>query len=294
MTATVQLEADLAFSISSPATDESGATEFSGSIRARGNQVEVRSDDLMSIAGQPSRQDVRSLAAELARYGLTVHVRGPHGVVVTLGDVGRAPLSRLVTRSRHMRIASLREAATAVLARRRSAPGAITIEPPAPPPGTPWPLLPTLRGRSRTVTTTHDPARGGRPRLYLADVSDPSAPGPLGVFSLGAGTTMIGSDPDMHLVLEGTDGFQAEIRHTDEDEYVLVPRSTQVPSTVAGQQHLQQTLRTGARIQLGPWRMTFVRDEFADHGRPYGGRIGGELGRQRTQPKPEHRTSPSW
>ncbi len=30
--------------------------------------------------------------------------------------------------------------------------------------------------------------------------------------------------------------------------------------------------------------MSFFREEYADHGRPYGGRIGGELGHQRTQP----------
>jgi hypothetical protein len=33
--------------------------------------------------------------------------------------------------------------------------------------------------------------------------------------------------------------------------------------------------------------LTFVREEYADHGRPYGGRIGGELGRQRRQPSRE-------
>ena len=32
------------------------------------------------------------------------------------------------------------------------------------------------------------------------------------------------------------------------------------------------------------WTMTFYREEYADHGRPYGGRIGGELGHQRPQP----------
>ena len=45
-------------------------------------------------------------------------------------------------------------------------------------------------------------------------------------------------------------------------------------------------LRTGARIELGPWRMGFFREEFADHGRPYGGRVGGELARQKRQPGP--------
>jgi hypothetical protein len=36
--------------------------------------------------------------------------------------------------------------------------------------------------------------------------------------------------------------------------------------------------------------MTFFREEFADHGRPYGGRVGGEIGHQRPQPeRPQRR-----
>jgi hypothetical protein len=34
-------------------------------------------------------------------------------------------------------------------------------------------------------------------------------------------------------------------------------------------------LRTAARVEVGRWTMSFFREEFADHGRPYGGRIGG-------------------
>jgi hypothetical protein len=43
-------------------------------------------------------------------------------------------------------------------------------------------------------------------------------------------------------------------------------------------------LRTGALITLGPWRLAFFREEFADHGRPFGGRMGGEFAVQRPQP----------
>ena len=32
------------------------------------------------------------------------------------------------------------------------------------------------------------------------------------------------------------------------------------------------------------WTLSFYREEWADHGRPYGGRVGGELGRQQLQP----------
>ena len=44
------------------------------------------------------------------------------------------------------------------------------------------------------------------------------------------------------------------------------------------------------RVEVGAWTMTFFREEFADHGRPYGGRVGGEIGHQRPQPeRPQRR-----
>ena len=30
--------------------------------------------------------------------------------------------------------------------------------------------------------------------------------------------------------------------------------------------------------------MVYAREEYADHGRPYGGRVGGEVGHQKAQP----------
>ena len=43
-------------------------------------------------------------------------------------------------------------------------------------------------------------------------------------------------------------------------------------------------LRTGCGVDLGEWHLSFFREEYADHGRPYGGRLGGELAHQRSQP----------
>lgn len=289
MAVTLGLEADLEFSIETPASAGRDSAHIRGTVRASGNQVEVRSDELLTLAGQPSRDEVRRLAAGLASYGLTVRVVGPDGVVVTLGQVKRSALSRLVTRSRHMRLGGPGQVLAAVLARRRSAPGAVELSAAGMPPATLWPILPTLHRRSKIITTTHDPRGGGHPRLYLTDASDPSAPGPLGVYALQPGSTRIGSATDMDLRLDNIDDFQAEILRTDDDEYVLIARSNRILSTVGGQQLPRQTLRTGSRIQLGPWRMSYVRDEFADHGRPYGGRIGGEFGHQRTQPRPGNR-----
>jgi hypothetical protein len=52
----------------------------------------------------------------------------------------------------------------------------------------------------------------------------------------------------------------------------------------------RQVLRTGAQFVLGPWRFVFMRAEFADHGRPYGGREGGEGEVQPDQPpRPDYR-----
>lgn len=290
MTAVLHLDADLTFDIEVPSDDGGPAAQLHGTLTASGNRVTISSDDLMSIAGQPSRTAVRRVADELARLGLAVQVCGPDGVVVTLGAVRPGRLQRLVTRSRHMELGSWTRALSAVVARGRKR-GAVTLTSTGMPPGTPWPPLPTVAGLPRIVTTTHDPAGGGHPRLYLCDTSDPGWPRAVGVYELSPDGTSIGSGADVDLQLAGTDELQAEIIRTDDDEYVLIARSARILSTVAGQQLPRQTLRTGARIQLGPWRLSYVRDEYADHGRPYGGRIGGELGRQRTQPVPPNRAS---
>lgn len=67
-------------------------------------------------------------------------------------------------------------------------------------------------------------------------------------------------------------------------EFVVVHLGRGEPVRVNGERVRQRILRTATRVEIGSWTMTFARDEYADHGRPYGGRIGGELGRQRPQP----------
>ena len=290
----MRLEADLTFDIEVPAEEGRDAGRLHGTVTASGNHVTIHSDDIMSVAGQPSRDAVRGMADELARLGLAVEIAGPDGPIVTLGAVKAPAVQRLVTRSRHMRLGSWSRVLRAVVARRPHAPGAVNLTSSGLPPGTPWPPVP-LRPMPRVVTTTHDPVGGrGRPRLYLADTSVPGADRRIGVFELPLDGVVIGSAEGAGLRLEGVDDVQAEIVRTDDDEYELVARSTRLLSTVGGLQLPRQTLRTGSRIQLGAWRLSYVRDEFADHGRPYGGRIGGELGRQRTQPKPQNRSRPSF
>ena len=89
-------------------------------------------------------------------------------------------------------------------------------------------------------------------------------------------------------VVDGMDVVQAVVNRTPDDEYVLTARSETVPTVVHGQHRAEQQLRTGTRIEIGPWRLTYVRDEYADHGRPFGGRIGGELGVQKPQDQPRY------
>ena len=71
--------------------------------------------------------------------------------------------------------------------------------------------------------------------------------------------------------------------HDPKDEYRVVALGPEVRvhgAVVAS----TAMLRTGARVDVGGQSLTFFREEYADHSRPYGGRVGGEAGRQPTQP----------
>jgi pSer/pThr/pTyr-binding forkhead associated (FHA) protein len=128
-----------------------------------------------------------------------------------------------------------------------------------------------------TVTTTHDPQGGGRPRLIFS-LGGSAPPGTeQREFDLRRGVTVIGSAPDADLHLPELLDRHAEIRREQDDEYVWVDLGTPAGSSVNGQPMGQQGLHTGDRIELGGLTLTYFRDEFADHGRPDGGRQGGEL-----------------
>jgi hypothetical protein len=152
-----------------------------------------------------------------------------------------------------------------------------------------------------TVGTTH--AGGGHPRLvvsYGGAVLVDDEPGARGgepdvggvrpnEIELAPGTTTIGSGAGSDLRLEGLDDQHAIVVLSAGDEYVLVDRSLDggtrvnglVVSSTVEQGH---PLRTGDRVELGPWVLAYMRDEAADHGRPYGGRQGGEGSLQQGQP----------
>ena len=104
------------------------------------------------------------------------------------------------------------------------------------------------------------------------------------MFPLRDDVTTIGSGVDCDIRLAGLELLHAEIFHDDADEFVLKPIAMDAQTRVNGAAVQSAILRTGSRIDLGGTVLTFFREEYADHGRPYGGRLGGEFSRQRSQP----------
>jgi hypothetical protein len=127
------------------------------------------------------------------------------------------------------------------------------------------------------VTTTYDPQGGGRPRLILSLGGAAGAGAAQREFDLVPGVTVIGSAPDADVRLPGLDARHAEIRRQAGDEYVWVDLGAAAGSSVDGRPMGEQGLHTGDRIEVAGLTLTYFREEFADHGRPDGGRQGGEL-----------------
>lgn len=135
-----------------------------------------------------------------------------------------------------------------------------------------------------TPTTTHAEFGAGNPRLRITRDGERSE------YALEADVVRIGSSPESELTLADADPVHATITHDDRDEYVLelhgegeMNTNPDADATHPGER--TQTLRTGARFTVGPWTLVFARDEFADHGRPFGGRLGGEYSDQPLQPE---------
>jgi hypothetical protein len=278
--AQVRLDIDLAFSRSQ--NDDGGTPRvMNGTVSAAGSEVTIYCDDPAAAGGGggfPSLDSVRELAATLAHKGLTVTITGPSGTLVSIGKVETSMAQRLMTRSPHIRTGSL--AALAPLIRT----GRGKSGTPMLPPSTPLPLVPTVNRRiRRQVTTTHHTAGSGRPRLIFVQDSDSwNGQVPREVNLVGE-KMVIGSSPDADLVLDGLQPVHATVEHNGDDEYVLIPHG---PVRGSVQPDGPSILRTGARVQLGDWCLAYFREEYADHGRPFGGRSGGELAYQRPQYDP--------
>ncbi|TFD76148.1 FHA domain-containing protein [Cryobacterium sp. Sr8] len=288
MTALTRLDIDLTFSLTEPGTPDSAAEAMQGTIRASGTEVEIftSNSDLLVQGSAAMLRHVREIAAELAERGLTVSLSGPEGLIVRIGAVSAPLVQRIVTRSPNISLGSSAVLAPLLLLRRNrlSAPPALPLPPP-----TLFPLVPTFNRRiKRRVTTTHYAPGAGRPRLIFVIGSENWHGQMPREFDLLPTVTTIGGAPTADLHLDGLRLQHAEIRHDENDEYVLYPLGPVGgiirPGSAPGQPAAGTVLRTGARIEMGPWRMAFFREEYADHGRPFGGRAGGELAHQKPQP----------
>ena len=279
MSQRVRLDIDLAFSFSE--NDDGGATSATnGTVSAAGSEVTIFCEDpsVAGFGGMPSLENVRELAGNLATKGLTVTISGPAGTLVSIGKVETSMAQRLMTRSPHIRAGSIK--ALAPLIRGGSRKSSVPLLPPS----TPFPLVPTVNRRiRRQVTTTHHTRGSGRPRLIFVQDSDTwNGQVPREVNLVGE-KLVIGSSPDADLVLEGLLPVHATVEHNADDEYVLTPHG---PVRGSVQPEGPSILRTGARVQLGDWCLAYFREEYADHGRPFGGRSGGEMAYQRPQYDP--------
>ncbi|MDX6309272.1 MAG: hypothetical protein QOI06_2318 [Nocardioidaceae bacterium] len=283
MATQLTFDADLQFSVDIP-----GSPPVTGTLTGSGTALELRVSSPAMFTGRSDAGALRGLAQALADKGLAISVVSPAGPVATLGVERTSWWQRRATGSRHIRLE--RGAGLWSLIRSRSlAPrgGVLPGEQLAPPP-TLLPVAPTMRRRPRRpVTTTHDPHRGGNPRLtqvlgpYARQGEHPRQ------FPLHDDVTTIGSDPGCDIRLPGLEPLHAEIRHDEADEFVLVRIARAASIRVHGAPVDVAILRTGARVDLGQSMLSYFREEYADHGRPYGGRIGGELGHQRSQPSRE-------
>ncbi|MET4001810.1 MULTISPECIES: FHA domain-containing protein [Arthrobacter] len=272
----MRFDIDVEFSAHLPAEDGKESATVHGSIKAAGKQIHVTTDNaaLFRLGSRRNLSAIKGMAATLARHGIVVTVTVPEGTIVSLGAVEVSAFQRLITTSPHIKPGKSNTWATVVKAQASS-----NFQGRLAPPTTPFPLAPTFqRLYRRSPTTTHYARGGGRPRLIFVRDSETWDGKPPNEYSLTEETTVIGSGPDANFRLPELAGSHGSIIHNENDEYVFWAGDP------AGTHAHGQILRTGARLLMGPWRMVFFREEYADHGRPYGGRTAGEFARlQRPQ-----------
>jgi hypothetical protein len=280
----LEVRAELCFSADVP-----GFGQVTGGLTGSGQDLTLRVSDPVFFAGRRDAALVRGIAAALAARGLRLSVVSGERRLLELGATRSGWLQRRLTGSRHMRVTSLRGGVAGLNGRgRRRAPVLPGRE--LLPPATLFPLAPTFRRLPPApVTTTHDPNRGGNPRLVLAVGQKGGLEAGSLVYPLRSQQTTFGSDRSCDACLGDLAPVQAVVVHDDEDEFVLVDRAGAGTTRVNGAVVERKVLRTGHRVELGPWTFVYSRAEYADHGRPFGGRIGGELGHQKPQPG-RHRT----
>ncbi len=123
----------------------------------------------------------------------------------------------------------------------------------------------TVTIRKDIMTPRYEPG-AGHPRLIFAAQGEIATREPQREFALDHEITTIGSADNALLRLDGIDAQHSEVRHDANDEYVWVRVGDITTATVHGRPAAHAVLRTGARIELGPWTVSFFREEFADKG----------------------------
>ncbi len=279
----MRFDIDLAFYVKLPSYEDTGSGNVNGTVKADGKVITITADSLSVFPSTSSFDQtvLNDFAVKLKKAGITVVIDGPQGTIVSLGNVKPNLTALIGTKSRAVRMGKL-EASKGLMGRGRK-PGGIE---PLRIPGTFFPLLPTFRKRyRRPPTTTHYARGGGRPRIIFVKDSeswDGKAPKVVNVIEE---VMEIGSAPGVGLELSGLEPVHARIVHNELDEYVLVAMGP-VGGSAGMKPGSEYTLRSGARMELGDWRLVFFREEYADHGRPFGGRNGGELSFQKPQFNP--------
>ncbi|WP_154605494.1 FHA domain-containing protein [Arthrobacter sp. AQ5-05] len=272
----MRFDIDLAFSTDLPAEEGEEATVVNGRITAAGQEIHIHADNaaLFRLGSRRQLPALRKLAHSLAQRGIAVSVSVPEGVIVTLGAVELSALQRLLTNSSYIKPGKANTWATLIKAQASGGTRGSLL-----PPATPLPISPTFQRRYRMKpTTTHYARGGGRPRLIFVRDSETWDGRPPNEYNLTAENTIIGSGAEADFRLPDLSADHGHVVHTADDEYVYLPGEGDT------HQRPEQILRTGARLLLGPWRMVYFREEYADHGRPFGGRTAGEFAKlQRPQ-----------
>jgi hypothetical protein len=138
-------------------------------------------------------------------------------------------------------------------------------------------------GNETNATDDDVPARAGHPRLVIATgghavVGSPEAAGIQQAFALTQDLVSIGSADTQDVQLTGLEPEHGVIRReADKDEWVYSDVHASTASRVGGVLTDGAGLHHGDRLELGAVTLIFQRDEEADHGRPDGGRQGGEF-----------------
>ena len=277
MASRLKLAADLSFEVAVP-----GRTTVHGTMRSDTRGLIVTVDDPSLFAGRGDASAVKTLAEGLAARGLTMRVFDERHHLITLGAVRGPWWQRRLTGSRHIKLGSLRGVWTSARSRTRVHDLPVLPDAELLPPATMWPIAPTfMRRPRRRTTTTDDPHRGGNARLALVSGQMMAGAEALPrVWYLQEHTTIGGAD-DADIRLPGLEPVHARIEHDEDDEFVLISEGPLV--RVHGEPTERRLLRTGSRVEIGGWVLVFYREEYADHGRPHYGRVGGELGFQQPQ-----------